>query len=263
MLWAPLAFLAAVTFVSADVEFTSPKAGATLTGGTAITVEWKDSGDSPAITDLTTYQLFLCAGGNEPGTFIDLLAISATTATFAVTGNKATGTIGIGLGASTPKNAYFLKILSTAKAGGTITNYSPRFSLSGMTGTFPDTVLTGLKKVDGTDGPATVNAIAQGGQNPAGPVDGDLFKVAYTMQTGITRYAPMQPVPPTKITKKKATPLYPTSSVVIAKSNLPIPKQQTTVTQSQTFSVSSMENTVAAQPGPSGDMQKFLNRWKD
>jgi hypothetical protein len=133
-------------------------------------------------------------------------------------------------------------MISVARTGGTVINYSPRFSLSGMTGTFPVKVAEGIKKVTGTAGPPTVNNVA--GNGASAPVDGDLFQVPYTMQTGLTRYAPMQPIPPTKITKSKATPLHPTSAFTIAKSILPIPSQQTTITQSQTFSVSSVENTV-------------------
>ena len=66
-----LALLAAITpFTLADVEFTSPAAGATLTGGGSISIEWQDSGNAPSISDLTTYQLFLCAGGNDDTTFV-------------------------------------------------------------------------------------------------------------------------------------------------------------------------------------------------
>jgi hypothetical protein len=49
----------------ADVQFTSPSGGDQLDGSSTITVEWKDSGVSPSIADLTTYQLFLCTGGND------------------------------------------------------------------------------------------------------------------------------------------------------------------------------------------------------
>ena len=52
-------------FVLADVEFTQPKAGATLEGGSTVSIKWKDSGDKPRIKDLTNYEIFLCAGGNE------------------------------------------------------------------------------------------------------------------------------------------------------------------------------------------------------
>ncbi|KAF2791635.1 beta-1,6-glucan boisynthesis protein-like protein [Melanomma pulvis-pyrius CBS 109.77] len=259
-LWAPLAALAALApLVSADVEFTAPKAGATFDGGTTITVQWQESKDTPLISALTTYQLFLCMGGNDAATMVKLTAPGAKT--FTVTGNQATGMVGVGVGASTPKNAYFLKMISTATAGGIVTNFSPRFSFKSMTGTFSNTVITAMKTVTGTDGPSRIDATTD---KPAGavPQDGD-FGVEYTMQTGATRYAPMQAVPPTKITKKKATPLHPTSSVDIARAMLPNPKQQTTVTQSQTFSIKSVENTAAPAPMPSDDMAKFLNRWKD
>jgi hypothetical protein len=64
----PLAALAALLPVAfAGIEFVSPKAGATLTAGTAIQVEWKESTDGPALADLQTYELFLMAGGNDEG----------------------------------------------------------------------------------------------------------------------------------------------------------------------------------------------------
>lgn len=62
----PLAALSAVVpYVSAGVEFTSPKAGAKLTAGTAIDVKWQEGGEGPKLTELLTYELFLCAGGSE------------------------------------------------------------------------------------------------------------------------------------------------------------------------------------------------------
>ena len=61
-----LLLLAAVApYASADVKFTSPAAGGTATGGSTLSVQWEDSGTKPALSDLTTYQLFLCAGGND------------------------------------------------------------------------------------------------------------------------------------------------------------------------------------------------------
>ena len=66
MLLTSLALLTTVTlFASADVQFTSPNAGATVAGGKAITINWKESGDKPAISDLLSYSLYLWAGGNE------------------------------------------------------------------------------------------------------------------------------------------------------------------------------------------------------
>jgi hypothetical protein len=140
--------------------------------------------------------------------------------------------------------------MGVGKTGGTYTAYSDRFSYSGMKGTFNDIVKAGVKDISGTKGPDAVDTTVAPGANPAAPgvpaaPDAAEFDVEYTMQTGLTRYAPMQPVPLTKITAKGTPkPLFPTSSVEIAKTRLPIPKVQTTVTQSQTYSVSSRENTV-------------------
>ncbi|KZF21542.1 hypothetical protein L228DRAFT_248266 [Xylona heveae TC161] len=262
MLFKPLALLAAFAplAVLADIEFTSPAAGQTLQPGT-ITFTWKDSGDSPSISDLKSYQLFLCAGGNTDGTY-DQLTVLQTNGDFS-TGNSASGSIVASIGGSTA-NAYFLKMISVATAGGTVVNFSKRFTLSGMTGVFSANAQSGLKNVQGTNGPDTqnnVNSAATATQDD-GP-----FGVPYTLQTGLTRYAPMQPHPGTKITAKSAKPLWPTSSYSIATTFMGPPTQLTTLTQAATYSYSSRENPASPAANPSDssndDMAKFLNRWKD
>jgi len=238
----PLSLLFTVLqFASADVKFTSPAAGDTLTGGGAITITWQDSGAAPSISDLSTYQLFLCAGGNAAGTFIQLAAVT-TSGSFA-NGNTAEGTFAAGLGASTPANAYFFKMISVDTAGGTVTNYSPRFSLSGMTGTFPQSVIDGMQDVTGTDGPATENNV-QGAAASSGSGTAS-FALPWSMQTGLTKYVGMQPYPPSKITQKTKTPLYPTSPYTIATTAMAHPTILTTVTQPITWSFSQVENPVS------------------
>jgi hypothetical protein len=133
-------------------------------------------------------------------------------------------------------------MVSTATKGGTVTNYSPRFSFQKMTTTFNAAIEAALKTVTGTDSPARVDATSETVETPE---DG-VYDVEYTMQTGETRYAPMQKIPPTKITKKDTEPLHPTSSVATATVPLPNPKQLTTLTQSQTFSIKSVVNTVSS-----------------
>lgn len=132
-------------------------------------------------------------------------------------------------------------MVAVTKTGSQYTAYSDRFSYSGMTGVWGANVK--FDDVSGTSGPAAKDATS----DPAGGAvgeDGD-YAVEYTMQTGPTRYAPMQPVPPKTVTATNTKPLYPTSSVSIATTFLPIPSIQTTITQSQTFSVSSGVNTVS------------------
>lgn len=132
-------------------------------------------------------------------------------------------------------------MIAVAAAGGQTIVYSPRFTLTDMTGIFLPTVLTGANAVDGTDGPPDVDQVSN---NPGGPAAAGDFAVPFGEQTGLTRYAPMQKVPPTKISAKGYTPMYPTSSVNIATTFLPVPSVQTTVTQAPTFVPDFKENPV-------------------
>lgn len=142
----------------------------------------------------------------------------------------------------------YLKMQSNPKDGGQMVTYSKRFTLTGMTGTTDQAYLTAAKGVSGTDGPDDVNQVANdaGAADPAAAPTGSA--IPYGEQTGLTKYAPMQPIPPTKITKKNFTPLNPTSKFTIAKTWLPNPSILSTITASQTFSVKSRENPVNSPP---------------
>jgi hypothetical protein len=148
----------------------------------------------------------------------------------------------------------FLKIISVVASGGTVTNFSPRFSMSGMTGSFPDNVIAGLKSVTGTTGPASQV------DTTGDKIDAASFGVPYSMQTGPIIYAPMQTYPGTKITKSKPTPLYPTSAYTIATTFLPANVAiQSTATQAITWAFSQQENPVGVIISfPSDETKPFL-----
>jgi hypothetical protein len=76
--------------------FTVPAAAASIAGGTAFTVTWTDSGDAPAIADLSAYQLLLYTGSNAAPQQLS----SLVTGTFAA-GNTVTVTVPVGTGGST------------------------------------------------------------------------------------------------------------------------------------------------------------------
>ncbi|EXJ84936.1 hypothetical protein A1O3_05611 [Capronia epimyces CBS 606.96] len=252
-----------LSFALADVLVTGPVAGDAISG-LSLDIEWKDSGKTPKIADLASYQVFLCAGGNTDTNFVQLATL-VQNGDFA-DGNTVTVTLTAGLGADVT-NAYFLKFISAA-TGGTVINYSDRFSLRSMTGTFPAAVQAGLKTVTGTAGPADVNNIqaAQAGDTQdTAPANGaSEYDVPYTLQTGSIRYAPMPPQAQTKITAKNASPQWPSSSYTVYKTIAGSPNAATTHTATVTFHTSSREATVAAAGQPSdAAMQKFLNRWKD
>jgi hypothetical protein len=134
---------------------------------------------------------------------------------------------------------------ATAKAGGTVIYYSDRFNIPAMTGNTPPVYLKAAEGISGTAGPPTQNNMVNDVGGGAGAGADGPYAVPYALQTGLTKYAPMQGIPPTKITMKNYTPLHPTSAYVIASTFLPVGTIATTLTQSQTFSVSSMENTVS------------------
>lgn len=60
---------ALLSFVLADVQVTSPAPGDSISGLT-LDIEWKDSGKTPKLADLASYQIFLCAGGNSDSNFV-------------------------------------------------------------------------------------------------------------------------------------------------------------------------------------------------
>lgn len=137
-------------------------------------------------------------------------------------------------------------------------NYSPRFTLRSMTGTFPPAVIQGLRTVTGTSGPADVNNIqapqagAGAGVSSTTTIEDSMYEVPYTMQTDSIRYAPMPPMAQTKITAKNAAPQFPTSAYTVYQKIAGLPDAVTTETKPLDFSVVSREATVG---DPLGDFR--------
>ena len=139
------------------------------------------------------------------------------------------------------RSSSYIKIVAAASQGGQIINYSDRFTITGMTGSFPPNVAAAIP--GGTTGPTNEDSISN--NNGAAGAAGS--GIPYGKQTGMTKYAPMVGLPPTKISApKNPTPMNPTSAFTIVKTPLAIPTSPlTTITASNTFSVSSVVNTVS------------------
>ena len=86
--------LALLPLVSADVKFTVPAPGASVVGGTAFTVTWADTGNAPALADLSSYTLFLFSGSNAAPA--QLYQLSAST--FAAAGTSVSVTVPVNTG---------------------------------------------------------------------------------------------------------------------------------------------------------------------
>lgn len=93
-----LVFLATFTPLTSAVPIiSSPAPGASLPGGSAITVTWKDDGNAPALAALASYQLFLYTGSSTNPTSL----YSAVPAGQFSTGNTATVTVPVAIGGAT------------------------------------------------------------------------------------------------------------------------------------------------------------------
>ncbi|KAI9803295.1 MAG: hypothetical protein M1825_002086 [Sarcosagium campestre] len=245
----------------ADILFTRPQAGASLSARSPITLEWRDSGEAPSLSDLKYYTLAICAGTEEDPT---ILATLKNDAKFDSKSNSLSITIDPSFGASTHDNAYFFRMTTKSSTSRNTVHTSPTFSLTDMTGTFPARLVSQLSKrqvaAPGVAAPAVPPAA--GAAAPAAGAAGD-FNMAFSLQDGPTRFAPMQKQPGKSITATNTEPQYPVSKTVIATTFLAIPEAKTTITQSATDKVSSRENDAEAAAQPTDDMAKFLARWKD
>lgn len=251
-------------------KFTEPAAGSTKDATSTLSIKWEDSEDSPSISQLSTYQLFLVGGGNDESK--QVISTLVSDGKFS-DGNVATSTVNVSLG-GLDTNAWFLKMVAGAAQGGTVTAYSDRFTLTEMTSTFTNEIQSAIAELSSdSDVPAAENDITstelrndlkERDAAASAFTETGSFAVAYTLQTGQTRYAPMPSIPPTSITAKSASMKYPTSAFTIATTYLSTPYQIFTTTDSQTWTTSSMENTASAAAAPTDTaMRKYLNRWKD
>ncbi|KAI5200930.1 hypothetical protein E4T39_05491 [Aureobasidium subglaciale] len=258
-----LATLAATAV--ADVKFTSPAAGKQLAGGTTITITWVDDGTTPTIDQFSTYQLNLMAGGSTAASANSISTLAS--GKYSGTTGTVTAVIPIAIG-QTSKNGYFLQMLSTGIDGGTDIVYSSRFGLTGMTGVLSAAQIAGIAAVgsDTTLVPAAAHNLAAAAPTGAtsAAAGAAMFDVPYHQQTGLIKYAPMQPLPGTKITAKTPSMMNPSTSFTIYKTYAQPASITYTVTESQTLSHTSRENPASAATQPTAaDMKKYLNRWKD
>lgn len=147
-------------------------------------------------------------------------------------------------------------MVSLPRSGGTVTTFSSRFSLPSMSSAFRLThphlslkrsiTSTTSSTLSGPDPILDMYVPKRGVDNEKRATEAGQYDVTYTAQTGSTRYAPMAPTPPSSISKKTASRQYVTSAVTYATTYMGQPTVATTLTQSQTFSVSSVENPVCS-----------------
>ncbi|KAK9454717.1 hypothetical protein V1511DRAFT_500792 [Dipodascopsis uninucleata] len=227
-----------VGLARAEIEVTVPVAGTTYSPS-VFTITWADDGTSPSLSELSTVTIMLCTGLDSAMNCFATLYSSVPLSSF--TGNTLTTAITPSVGAD---GVYFLQFTADVTAGGYIINYSDRFILTGMTGTLAPTYGGSYSGPAGDNHASNVESATSSYSN--------VFTVPYYLQDGwLTNYAPMQNQPPSKVSLKTASPLFPTSKISsYFKTNTMKPVALTTTTMPRTYSVTSVVNDAVTQPLP-------------
>lgn len=240
-LWS-LLFLFA--YALADVSILQPAVGSTFSGlgGTAtFTVLWiddTDDKDSPtSLSKVSKYSIVLCTGSNSNIKPLKTLTTSLTSSSLSYDASV--------LSSDVPNGIYFVQVYAQFPDGYTI-HYTPRFSLTGMNGqtntiTFPASLLS----ISG-DGPDA--QLQVGGTQIS--INSASFTVPYTLQTGKTRFAPMQMQPGTLVTHTMYSTRHPTSAYTPYTSLSPSPNVYSTITPGWSYAVTSLFNTAAIAAYP-------------
>ncbi|KAI5970630.1 KRE9 [Candida margitis] len=222
----------------ADVEITSPEEGDKFSGssGTAsIKVSWKDNSDSDSDTSLDnvkSYTLSLCTNGSpiqcqDPAIKQKELTSKSTTVTVKQD--------------DVPSGYYFIQVYTLFTGGSSSINYTPRFQLTNMDG--PTGTLVVTVTGDQPDG--------QTSASQASSVDvSKSVTVPYTLQTGKTRYAPMQSQPGSTVTATTWSMQYPSSAVTYYSTKHSKPVVYSTVTPGWSYTASSEVNWATVAPYP-------------
>ncbi|ODV94044.1 hypothetical protein PACTADRAFT_50939 [Pachysolen tannophilus NRRL Y-2460] len=239
----PLALILFISIVCGDVSISSPTSGQTYTvsdGTVSVEVEWIDSGADPSLSDVESYTFTLCTGSN---TDIDPISTLDTVSASSLSSYAYNASIDASAGAS---GEYFIQVYAAYSDGYTI-HYTDRFTLDDMTGS---------KEPSGSgDSPDAQTSISDTTTTDTSAVDTSAsFSITYTLQTGRTRYAPMQQQPGTTITATTWSRRFPTSAVTYYTTLEPSPNVWSTITPGWSYTMSSLVNyaTPALDPSENG-----------
>lgn len=209
----------------------------TVVGGeVTIPISWEDDGDDPSDDNISTYTFVLCTGDNDNiqsvASVKDIAASDITDSSYDAIfeGNVA------------KDGTFYIQIYSVFQNGGYMIRYSERFDISGMSGTI---------ETSGSGSPPSgeINY-----DDDAAANHGDTsksFTIPYTLQTGKTRYAPMQMQPNSKVTVSSWSRRFASSAVTYYSTIRPSPVVLSTVTPGWSYTMSSFINYASPAPFPS------------
>lgn len=250
LLWT---LVVSLTLVAADVAIVSPGQGDKFTASgssVSITVQWNEDDVTPLLKNVLNYNILLCYGTNDKFTCPETTTNTVKPSDLA-SGTEGSYSYAAKFDASAVGNGqYFIQIFAqfSKDAKQYTIHYTPRFTLSSMSGTLTPSVTT-------TSQPATQVMYATGTTTTTD--DGfdvsSLSTVPYTQQTYRTRFAPMQMQPGSTITATTWTRRFPTSAVTYYSTlrNWKSLEQLSTITPGWSYTISSDFNYATPMPFPS------------
>lgn len=242
-----LLLVALVARVFADVSISDPATGNSYdatSGAVIVSVKWvDDTTDSESVISLSKvskYAIVLCTGSNS-----QIKSVMSFTTSLPSSSLLYDATI---QKSAAPNGEYFIQVYAQYGSSYTI-HYTNRFVLTGMTGaasqfSFP----ANLFSVTG-DAPSPQISVAGQG-TPTASIDSASFTVPYTLQTGKTRYAPMQTQPGTVVTYTMYSNRHATSAYTPYTSLSPSPNVYSTVTPGWSYTVTSTFNSASVAGYP-------------
>ncbi|SMN19430.1 similar to Saccharomyces cerevisiae YJL174W KRE9 Glycoprotein involved in cell wall beta-glucan assembly [Maudiozyma saulgeensis] len=237
-------------FVLGDIGVNEPQAGDIYkpkNGEISMSIALSDNTDYPQMADLKLFKIKLCSGANSDFDCPSSIETSLSPTEFTKSINADDGSTIYSYNISfsdsiVGSGQFFLQINGLVDSSNYAIHYSPRFLLQNMAGAVGTNTVTAL-----TEPSADYNLPKKGG----GKIDSRSFTIPYTLQTGISRFAPMQLQPGSVVTKTSWSNKYPTSTVTYYSTLAKSLEQMTTITPGWSYTFKSDFNYVSVAPFPS------------
>ncbi|EJU01311.1 hypothetical protein DACRYDRAFT_44073, partial [Dacryopinax primogenitus] len=186
-----LALLLAAQTALATIYATNPVASTTFTGGQTATISWEDDGTSPSLTQIGNASVGIYAGNSQQQTLLQMIIGSVNVATTASIQFTVDPTIGPN------SNAYFIRFTALTVKDTTNPTYpyeqfSARFTMTGMTGTFNASVqaqINGATGAAAVPGASSIAPVSQTSTHPASNTPSPTASGAKTNATAAAKSA--------------------------------------------------------------------------
>lgn len=237
--------------VHADVTISSPTKDKTYTasgGSVTVPLKWIDDSNYPTLDKIEYYTFSLCYGPNSDISNVYTIGkqISPSDITVTTSGDSEVYSYDSVIPASIVGDGqYYIQVYAVVEDEGDTIHYSPRFTLSGMSGASTYTYTYS------TQPPAVTEIYTSDSDSGNTGIDSASFSVPYTLQTGKTRYAPMQMQPGSTVTATTWTRKYPTSKVTYYSTFRNSLEQVSTITPGRSYVMTSDINCASPALMPS------------